>query len=128
MESISEKNGLELIGENDLNILSIGISTSGSAEIKMAKKNPSSKIIATTIDEKGIVNIFSDTVSEYIDIEYSLKDDKGNVIKHGFDILVYGNIPNGAGLSSSASLELLMSVILNDTFNLNSITSIFNIR
>ena len=43
--------------------------------------------------------------------------DKGNVIKHGFDILVYGNIPNGAGLSSSASLELLMSVILNDIFN-----------
>ena len=64
MESISEKNGLELIEENDLNILSIGISTSGSAEIKMAKKNPNSKIIATTIDEKGI-NI----VKEIIDKE-----------------------------------------------------------
>ena len=36
MESISEKNGLELIEEKDINILSIGISTSGSAEIKMA--------------------------------------------------------------------------------------------
>ena len=45
--------------------------------------------------------------------------DKGNNIEHGLDILVYGNIPNGAGLSSSASLELLMAVILNDTFNLN---------
>ena len=44
--------------------------------------------------------------------------DKGNNIEHGLDILVYGNIPNGAGLSSSASLELLMAVILNDTFNL----------
>ena len=43
--------------------------------------------------------------------------DKGNNIEHGLDILVYGNIPNGAGLSSSASLELLMAVILNDTFN-----------
>lgn len=43
--------------------------------------------------------------------------DKGNDIEHGLDILVYGNIPNGAGLSSSASLELLMAVILNDTFN-----------
>lgn len=43
--------------------------------------------------------------------------DKGNKIEHGLDILVYGNIPNGAGLSSSASLELLMAVILNDTFN-----------
>ena len=64
MESISEKNGLEIIEENDLNILSIGISTSGSAEIKMAKKNPNSKIIATTIDEKGL-NI----VKEIIDKE-----------------------------------------------------------
>lgn len=45
--------------------------------------------------------------------------DKGNNIEHGLNILVYGNIPNGAGLSSSASLELLMAVILNDTFNLN---------
>ena len=41
---------------------------------------------------------------------------KGFNTEHGFDILVYGNIPNGAGLSSSASLELLMAVILNDTF------------
>ena len=43
-------------------------------------------------------------------------ENKGYKITHGFDILVYGNIPNGAGLSSSASLELLVSVILNDTF------------
>lgn len=35
----------------------------------------------------------------------------------GMDILVSGNIPNGAGLSSSASLELLMAVIINNLFN-----------
>lgn len=46
-------------------------------------------------------------------------EDKGHKITNGFDILVFGNIPNGAGLSSSASLELLMAVILNDTFNFN---------
>ena len=38
---------------------------------------------------------------------------------HGFDILFYGNIPNGAGLSSSASLEVLMAVIINDLNNFN---------
>ena len=37
---------------------------------------------------------------------------------HGFDILFYGNIPNGAGLSSSASLELAMSVVLQEVFQL----------
>jgi galactokinase len=35
----------------------------------------------------------------------------------GMDILFSGNIPNGAGLSSSASLELLMAVIINNLFN-----------
>lgn len=35
----------------------------------------------------------------------------------GMDILIKGNIPNGSGLSSSASLELLIAVIINDLFN-----------
>ena len=38
-------------------------------------------------------------------------------INSGFDVLFYGNIPNGAGLSSSASIELATSVILKDLFN-----------
>lgn len=35
----------------------------------------------------------------------------------GMDILIEGNIPNGAGLSSSASLELLVAEIVNKLFN-----------
>ena len=44
--------------------------------------------------------------------------DHGFDISNGFNVLIYGNIPNGSGLSSSASLELLTSIILKDTFNL----------
>lgn len=44
--------------------------------------------------------------------------ESGHVIDQGFDLLVYGNIPNGAGLSSSASLELLIGVILESEFAL----------
>ncbi len=51
---ISEKHGIELITENDVNILSIGTGISGSAEIEMTKKSPKSHIIATTIDEEGL--------------------------------------------------------------------------
>ncbi|MBU3194911.1 galactokinase [Clostridium algidicarnis] len=40
-------------------------------------------------------------------------------INLGFDILVYGNIPNGAGLSSSASLEMLIGTMLKEEFSLN---------
>lgn len=46
-------------------------------------------------------------------------ENHGYRIEHGFDILFYGNIPNGAGLSSSASLEVLMAVIINDLNNFN---------
>jgi galactokinase len=44
-------------------------------------------------------------------------ENKGMKIDRGFDILFYGNIPNGAGLSSSASIELAMGVVLKDLYN-----------
>ena len=43
----------------------------------------------------------------------------GYSIDSGMDIAVYGTIPNGAGLSSSASIELLTGVILKDLFQLD---------
>lgn len=42
--------------------------------------------------------------------------EKGHPVDSGFDLLIYGNIPNGSGLSSSASLEVLVGVMLNDMF------------
>ncbi|WP_291291211.1 galactokinase [Enterococcus sp.] len=76
--------------------------------------------------EKGIIT-FSLT-----DLDYRKEDDwtnypkgvirflkeAGHVIDSGMDIAFYGNIPNGAGLSSSASIELLTGVILEDLFGL----------
>lgn len=44
-------------------------------------------------------------------------ENKGMKIETGFDVLFYGNIPNGAGLSSSASIELAMGVVLRDLYN-----------
>ena len=45
--------------------------------------------------------------------------DENYKIDSGFDVLFYGNIPNGAGLSSSASIEVLTAVILKDLFKLD---------
>ena len=42
----------------------------------------------------------------------------GQKIDAGFDILFSGNIPNGAGLSSSASIEMLTAIVLKDLFQL----------
>jgi galactokinase len=41
-------------------------------------------------------------------------------LAHGFDSYIYGTIPNGAGLSSSASLELLFGVMVNEEFSLHA--------
>ena len=43
----------------------------------------------------------------------------GHQIDSGFELYVYGTIPNGAGLSSSASLELLTGLVVEELFQLS---------
>lgn len=90
--------------------------------------------------EDQMIRLYSENFSELGIIEFSLTDlayrkehdwtnypkgmisyliEQGYSIEQGVDILFYGTIPNGAGLSSSASIELLTGVILNDLFALN---------
>ncbi len=47
---------------------------------------------------------------------------RGYKLSHGLDILINGDIPNGSGLSSSASLETLTGLILKDTFAFDTVT------
>lgn len=49
---------------------------------------------------------------------------RGYKLAHGLDILIYGNIPNGSGLSSSASLEVLTGIILKDTFGFDDVSMV----
>lgn len=95
----------------------------------ITKKRDDKKIrmYSMNFEEIGMVEFDLD------DISYDEKDDwvnypKGVVkalkdhgynVKTGLDILVYGNIPNGAGLSSSASLEVLMGEICKYYNNLD---------
>lgn len=81
---------------------------------------------------------FSKRISVTLDnIEYNEEDDWGNYLKgvisillgenykvEGMDILISGNIPNGAGLSSSASIEVLMGVIIDELFNKGEIDKV----
>ncbi|MGG2467030.1 galactokinase [Paraclostridium bifermentans] len=73
-------------------------------------------IISFNIDE--LKNEDKDDWANYPKgVLYTLKK-HGYEIECGFDMVVYGNIPNGAGLSSSASIELLMGVMVNDVLDL----------
>ena len=42
--------------------------------------------------------------------------EKGMKVEQGMDLVLFGNIPNGSGLSSSASVEVLTGYILKDMF------------
>lgn len=45
---------------------------------------------------------------------------KGYRFDKGFDMYYFGNIPNGSGLSSSASIEVLTALVLRDTFGFDT--------
>lgn len=47
---------------------------------------------------------------------------RGYKLTHGLDIAIYGDIPNGSGLSSSASLEVLTGIVLKDMFGFDSVS------
>lgn len=47
---------------------------------------------------------------------------RGYKLPQGMDIAIYGDIPNGSGLSSSASLEVLTGIMLKDMFGFDEIT------
>lgn len=102
---------------------SITIGTYGVARKRADKQI---RLYSENFPEKGIITFSLD------DLEYRKEDDwtnypkgvirylkaAGHAIDSGIEIAFYGNIPNGAGLSSSASIELLTGVILDDLFGL----------
>ena len=47
---------------------------------------------------------------------------RGYKLTSGIDFMIYGNIPNGSGLSSSASLEVLTGTMLKDLFGIEELT------
>ena len=68
------------------------------------------------VDAKDFKNVPEDNWCNYPKGVMWSYTQKGYTIDSGLDILYYGNIPNGSGLSSSASIEVATAVILNDQF------------
>ncbi len=72
-------------------------------------------ILEFSADKLEKSNVWADYCKGIVDVFIK----KGYKIEHGADIIFFGNIPNGAGLSSSASLEVLMGTMLRDLNNLS---------
>ena len=49
---------------------------------------------------------------------------KGYRIPNGFDLLLYGNIPSGAGLGTSASIGIALGIMIREMFGFDDITNI----
>lgn len=48
--------------------------------------------------------------------------EKGHKIDTGFELLLFGNIPNGSGLSSSASVEVVTGTMLRELYGLKNVS------
>ncbi|QHE63321.1 MULTISPECIES: galactokinase [Rossellomorea] len=121
---------INLIGEHtDYNggFVFPGAITFGTYGVVRERPDRNVCLYSTNFPEREIIKFSLDSL-EYEDEHGWANYPKGMInyiqdaygtIPSGFDMLVCGNIPNGAGLSSSASLELLMGVVLDELFRLN---------
>ncbi|MFA9556602.1 galactokinase [Evansella sp. AB-rgal1] len=88
--------------------------------IAMAKRNDDIiRLYSDNFPEKGIMEVAlsdlankeEDDWANYPKGVIKIMKDHGYEGKTGFDAVFYGNIPNGAGLSSSASIELVTAIL-----------------
>lgn len=100
--------------------------TYGTQCVATSRKDNKVLVYSTNFEDDGVISF---TLNE---LDYDKQAGWANYVKgmilklketgytfdHGFELLVEGTIPNGAGLSSSASLELLVGVVLEDLFDL----------
>ena len=100
--------------------------TFGTYAVVSKRTDSCMRLFSNNFKEKGIIDVALQT------LHYDKKDDWANYVKGvlyflqqegfeipcGLNILIEVNIPNGAGLSSSASLEVLTGTILKETFQL----------
>lgn len=67
--------------------------------------------LTTPLPDKSWVNYPLGVIAQFIK--------KGVKINQGYDILIWGNVPAGAGLSSSAALEVVTAYAFNDLLHTN---------
>lgn len=100
--------------------------TYGTYGVASPREDQKVLVYSTNFDELGVISFSLNDLSfdkhadwaNYVKGMILKMKEAGFAIEHGFELLVDGTIPNGAGLSSSASLELLVGVVLEDLFQL----------
>lgn len=121
---------VNLIGEhtdyNGGNVFPCALSFGTYGAIKL-RDDKLVRMYSKNFDDLGVINFNIDNLkneekhdwANYPKGVIDILRKHGYDINCGFDMVVFGNIPNGAGLSSSASIELLMGVMIDELFNFN---------
>ncbi|WP_345240407.1 galactokinase [Pontibacillus salipaludis] len=120
---------INLIGEhtdyNGGNVFPATI-TYGTYAIASKRSDRQVRLYSMNFEDKGIISFSLDELDYVEDHEWAnypkgmirYLQEAGHNLSSGVDVLYYGNIPNGAGLSSSASIEMVTGVLLEGLFDL----------
>ncbi|MEH7036135.1 galactokinase [Priestia megaterium] len=101
--------------------------TYGTYALVSKRKDNAIRLYSENFPEEGLIefdltNLQYDTKHSWANYAKGMINylkQAGYKIENGLDILIHGNIPNGAGLSSSASIELVIGIALEKLFNLD---------
>lgn len=98
--------------------------TMGSYALVKKREDRQMNFISVNYEKAGVISASLD------ELEYEKKNgwanyligvvwafaEKGMILDKGFDLAMIGDIPSGAGLSSSASIEVLMGTVLKEMY------------
>ncbi len=98
--------------------------TLGTYGVARKRQDDRLRFYSMNFEHLGVVETNLDDLTPYKEADWTnypkgvmwAFEKRGYKLPTGLDILIYGNIPNGSGLSSSASLEVLTGLILKDMF------------
>ncbi|RSL35191.1 galactokinase [Salibacterium salarium] len=101
--------------------------TKGTYAVATKREDRKIRMYSENFSDKGVMTFHLDDMSFQENHNWA-NYPKGMILKlieagfdipYGVDVLFYGNIPNGAGLSSSASIELVTGVLVESLFQLS---------
>ena len=98
--------------------------TLGTYALVRKREDRKLRFFSVNFEQRGVIETSLDDLTPYAKAGWTnypkgvmwAFEGRGFKIPCGMDILIYGNIPNGSGLSSSASLEVLIGTMLKDLF------------
>ncbi len=98
--------------------------TIGTYGVARKREDNQLRFYSLNFEHLGIIESFLDDLKPYKEADWTnypkgvmwAFGEMGMKMDTGMDLMLYGNIPNGSGLSSSASVEVLTGYILRDLY------------